>query len=649
MQNMACEIRHTIVKDMVDLDMANAHPVILAFLCKQKNIPSKYLDKLNEKREKYLERIKLPREKAKKLVLSLLNGGTRAYKNLKKKPKWLVNFSEEVKKIHAAFATGETYRDFVREQPKDSWNLPGRFLNIILCDFENKILLKMFKFFKVKENSTCVMCFDGAMLPRASPAANYDLKGCQDYINSTLGIKIQLKIKPMDQGLKIPTEIEEYVPYKMPRKFDADDNYDYAEFQNEFREYEFDSYEELDQTISKKYPLVIAKIMEGKGMFVKKSTNGKISMVESLGITDFSMYFELKKKKIKQKFSAYLEKKNGFSEIECELGHVQNKKNFNVWPGFQAKISRDAARAGKAMGCERMKKFIFETWASSNPEYYTYIISWMADLVSTKNRNGVALVLISEPGCGKGFVIQFLRYILRNCTVAEVVGVNSITQKHNTIIQNKRLVIINEMSSTKDEFKSNWDRIKANITDDYLTIEPKGLKPYTIENIGNYILCSNHEDSLIVEGRDRRYSIFEVADKYKDNHEFFEDLASSCMNQESADAFYTYLLDWQESDEKVNVKKIIHTNIRSRAINLSKPTPLKFIECIKEEPIIADDGEPMTGYIKAKVLYTKYQEWCRANGERGVVSSTKFGCAISKILDKKKSNSVYYSLPQIVV
>ena len=43
----------------------------------------------------------------------------------------------------------------------------------------------------------------------------------------------------------------------------------------------------------------------------------------------------------------------------------------------------------------------------------------------------------------------------------------------------------NEISSPKEEFKANFDKIKSYVTDPTMKIEPKGINPYTINNISN--------------------------------------------------------------------------------------------------------------------------------------------------------------------
>jgi phage/plasmid-associated DNA primase len=49
--------------------------------------------------------------------------------------------------------------------------------------------------------------------------------------------------------------------------------------------------------------------------------------------------------------------------------------------------------------------------------------------------------------------------------------------------------------------------------------------------------------------------------------------------------------------------------------------------------------------IKAIDLYSKYVEWCSANGERNIISNTKFGLSVKLVYEKKRLNDgVYYTL-----
>ena len=644
-QGLPLEIRHTIAKDLYDdLDIENAHPVILAFMCKLRKIDTVYLNKYMTKRKKYLKLIGPDRNFSKQIVLSLMNGGTKDFDELKSPPSWLSKFKDEMRRVHLAFAKDAQFKSHraLRIKTGKTYNHEASYMNILLCDFENKILMCIHKFLDSPDN--CVLCFDGLQVKKGTP---YDLKKMEEHVFETIRIKIKLKLKEMELAFEIPDTITPHVDYKKPNSFDYDLKYSYTEFQDEFREKTFASFEDLDLEISQKYPLVLAKILGGKGKYLKKARDGMIETTDGLGISNFDMYHlsadSGKERKIKERFDQYLRRQDGFGDIECKLDPKDaSDYNFNLWTGFQAKrveIKDQSEETKEAV--EALKLFLLEVWASDTPEYYNYIISWFANIVKTGDINRVAMVLISLPGCGKGFFVNFMRYIIRGVNMTVMSGIRAITQKHNTALENQRFICVDEMSSTKDEFRSNFDKLKAYITDPKILIEPKGVNPFTIDNISNFILCSNHEDSIIVEEHDRRYSIFKLSEKHRGDDQYWTDMSRKCYNQDVANAFYTYLLDF----DCVATLKPIDTGIRRRAVVLSKPTPLKFIDSLSEVSLKDNLGEPITR-IGALALYTKFREWCTENGERHICSNTKFGtCIKGKIPKTRTSIGTFYNLP----
>jgi hypothetical protein len=646
MQGMAIEIRHTITQGLYkDIDIKNAHPVILQWVCEQKKIKCKKLTHYINNRDECLAKVHKNRDFAKQVVLAMLNGGKKLYKELTAKPEWLVELKNEIKAIHEKLAEEKEFKQHKTKREKQglTFNHEGSYMNVKLCQIENDILMCIYNeiYERLCNNNSdpqnAVLCFDGLMVELG---VDVDLTKLQDAVAEKLGINIQLVEKPMNLGFNLPEDIPRYIDYAMPNTFDYSNNCDYQQFQNEFKEMVFDTYEELHDTLHKRYPSVINKVLDGKGSYVKKK-HDRCDVIDSLKESDFYMYYterdasgsgDALKKKLKM--SEYLTKQNSLGQYDCKIFNP-NPKNFNLWTGFQGK------RTDEKGNVDMVKQFLLETWASGNEEYYTYIISWLKGLL-VNDMNRVALCMISKPGTGKGWFLNFMRLLLRPSNIAEVCGVQPVIQKHNTIIQNKRLVVINEMSSTREEFRANFDKIKMNITDPKLTVEPKGVNPYEIDNIGNYILFSNHRDSIICEQCDRRYAIFEVADTYINNTKYFEKLTKQCYNQKTADAFFTYLLDF----EAVEIREIISTDIREEVIGMSKPAVVKFIDYLKENPLTIPSGEEKLTEIKATDLYQHFREWCGDNGERNVPTSTKFGMlAKDQLVKTRKKNGYVYILP----
>ena len=547
----------------------------------------------------------------------MINGGNKAYNDLETKPAWLKKFKKELDMIHAKFAEDREFElhKKKREKLNIEFNHEASYMNVKLCDYENKILMTIWQ--SLGKPRDCVLCFDGIMVKGTA----FDLPTLEKAVHEELNIKIQLAVKNMDQAFTLG----EVAPYEEPKpstSFDFEDPYTYQKFQNEFKERKFSSLEEAHDILSPIYPKVIGRVLRGEGSYIKKLEEGHVDVVKKLGASDFNINISSMKPS-KMKFSEYLFRQDGFANYACKLEGCK-PCDFNLWSGFGAKRTEN-----KPEGLELMKKFVLETWASGNQEHYNYIMSWFTGLLTnTKGINMVALAMIAKQGTGKGFFLTFMKYILRAVNVAEVAGIGPITQKHNTVMQNKRLVVINEMSSTKDEFKSNFDKIKTYITDPVISIEPKGVNPYQIDNISNFLLFTNHQDAIIVEESDRRYAIFEMADIHRNDTAYFDMLESKCFNQEVANAFYTSLLDFPA----MSIRSIPNTELRQEMINLSKSTPVKFLDAVQERDMF--DGEKE---INATTFYQKYVDWCRENGERNTYTSTKFGTCLKGKIEKKKT------------
>ena len=60
----------------------------------------------------------------------------------------------------------------------------------------------------------------------------------------------------------------------------------------------------------------------------------------------------------------------------------------------------------------------------------------------------------------------------------------------------------------------------------------------------------------------------------------------------------------------------------------------EFLDAINDENMFDGLNE-----VKAKELYTEYKNWCNDNGERHILTSTKFGLIITTKIEKKRKSS----------
>lgn len=147
----------------LDLDMANAHPVILTkVICVKDDIDTTSIDMYINNREAQLaelmNELTISRSEAKVLYLKSINKHERIshYKKRKIKNKKFLEFDANAKKVQKALY--DKYR-----LVKSGYNKEGRTLNLLLCKYENIILQECMN--EVQDMGEIhVLMFDGFMM-----------------------------------------------------------------------------------------------------------------------------------------------------------------------------------------------------------------------------------------------------------------------------------------------------------------------------------------------------------------------------------------------------------------------------------------------------------------------------------------------------
>ena len=183
------------------------------------------------------------------------------------------------------------------------------------------------------------------------------------------------------------------------------------------------------------------------------------------------------------------------------------------------------------------------------------------------------------------------------------------SQKENEITK------VDELNNiTQGDFHGAFDKMKDNITGNWFELEKKGIDSIQIENLNNFILTTNNTFSVKIEDGDRRYACFEASDKYKNKFEYFDNFLDVCNNDNAGNHIYSYFLQY---DDKVDVRKIPKTILKSEMMEKSKISSISFIEIIDEidniYDVVGDDGNKASSHSN---LYTGYKTWCAEVGEK---------------------------------
>ena len=213
LQNMPRELRHTLAKGLyTDIDMVNAHPMLLYQLAEKNEIPCKYLKKYITHRDECLHTIMscnpgVSREDAKEVILTMINSGSKRYNDLENKPDWLILFKDEIGNLLKQLA--EKNKDIVEMRKKmKKGNLIGSVVNCILCDIEHECLMAAVYFFKRMKFNVDVWVFDGFMVEKnKNKMVTEDiLKDTNKFVKMVTGYDIEFVVKELDKGLDIPED-----------------------------------------------------------------------------------------------------------------------------------------------------------------------------------------------------------------------------------------------------------------------------------------------------------------------------------------------------------------------------------------------------------------------------------------------------------
>lgn len=171
---------------MTDIDMCNAHPVILEWLCHRHGLACPKLSHFVTHREECMERVMelthSSRDEVKRIFLCCVNmqGSVNA------RDQFLVEFDQECKTLQQAFLVQEEYKymlehaeraavqkleDLKAQRRKErrtvnglTANIAGSFINLVLCTWENRFLGTACETLKERGIEICANCYDGCLI-----------------------------------------------------------------------------------------------------------------------------------------------------------------------------------------------------------------------------------------------------------------------------------------------------------------------------------------------------------------------------------------------------------------------------------------------------------------------------------------------------
>jgi hypothetical protein len=179
------------------------------------------------------------------------------------------------------------------------------------------------------------------------------------------------------------------------------------------------------------------------------------------------------------------------------------------------------------------------------------LISALAYIVRTRRRINWMILLQGAEAIGKTFVVMMMSAVQGGGPHVYKLDSEVLAESHFTEWAEGHLFIFIEELKVHGHRYGVLDKLKTYITDDTVTVHPKGIKAYNVPNTSNYMGATNYRDAIPVGRGDTRYFVLmsrfqskEAVDQFKaENPTYYDDLFAAL--DESPGAIRDWLMNYK--------------------------------------------------------------------------------------------------------
>ena len=518
-QSLQKQLRGYLTGDkLIDFDMINCHPTILLYICKRfyANYSWVELSKYVNTRKCYLKKYKLD----KKDVLKMMNSNYISTK---------LKLEQEFKLIQTlVYDKTPDCLAFMNTFKTEKQNPRGKFLNKILCIFENMILHTALS--TMPNDSVKVKMFDGFM--------------SSNTIDTTETIN-NLNTATSEYGIKWSVKEHDTSITDQLQNVEVEEEEEILNYENVKTKFELNHF-------MVEHPLLFGKEYELEGV-------KKYSLVNS---TDFSIltkpyiYEDLEngklvKKSILNRWVADKTKRSYKSLDFIPSNTIYNSEIYNTFQGFDYDTTNQQYNYNKKVVSDFQNHIGLLT--DYHQESINYINNYIAHIVQKTTENPeVCLLFKSHQGFGKDLLVNFIEKMLGVQYVYRTAETDDVFGNFNAVIKDKIILQLNELEG-KAGF-ANKEKLKNLITEAKTKINEKNVKTYTQTNYLRIIICSNNLTPVEIPFDDRRFCVFQST-QCKPSYTYFEKLFGYLKNKDAIYTLYDYYKNVDISDFELKTKR----------------------------------------------------------------------------------------------
>ena len=630
-------VRHTLAmrKNLCDIDIINAHPVMLSQISKKNGFACSQLDYYINNRELVLKQVMELiekhynvigwevgkndiRDRAKNLFIRLLYFGSfnswcqeektedgkittpeipldalLGYDKLLEYVSLLTNelknIGENISNLNPKLVKAVEKNN--KNKKKKNPNLIGGVVSFFLQEYEARILEVIYLYCKENkyiENNICVLCADGIMLEKRL-IENIDiLREFKQVVHEKTGFNLAFDFKELDEGLT-DTELDS----KQISACDLD--------QTKFEKFDINYFISLSRYQRKKiyFEQFVCKILRPNPTYAysetaydydTKTPNDDVILYSQADISNTFCHLgsgEFYANGTETKFiGMWLADQNirCYNRMDFLPYNEKDKDNidktvFNLFRGFNQQIKSVYNVNNKEKILRPFMELGIEL-CGGETEHFNYLLDYLADIVQNPQKKcPIAFIIKGKQGTGKNVFLNAVGNIFGKPHYISSSNANDFFGDYAEGFYHKLLVNINECEG-KDTFDFEG-KLKSFITEDEITLNAKFVRPVRVMNLSRLLIFTNKPNPIPIDVRskDRRYVVFETTEKYLSpcyKTEFWKNMINHFKRPEFVASLYDLLNERDISNFSTSKRPITKAYIQM--CKLYVPTEVLFLK-----------------------------------------------------------------------
>jgi len=217
---------------------------------------------------------------------------------------------------------------------------------------------------------------------------------------------------------------------------------------------------------------------------------------------------------------------------------------YNGYDSYNSHIGNKFEKCAECAVPKTISK-VLDNLFESDVKAREVFLNWLAYIIQTGKRTGVAWGFFGASGSGKGLMVDIISRLLGRTNSSINIGDVDLQSNFNSYVANKQFLHLNEIASTFHGRHGVAGKLKSLVSDPILMVNMKGMQEYQTENFLNIILNSNKPNPIEIDIDDRRWNMI-VSER-----------ALSCLKWWKGDKSYQKALsEVKEFGEYLNTIKV---------------------------------------------------------------------------------------------